>query len=198
VRPAVPFVGLTGGLGAGKSTALAALERLGAATISSDAVVHELYEGDLLRDAVVERWGLEVAPDGVVDRSAVAQRAFADPTDRKWLEEQVWPLVGVRVAGWLEQARATDPAPRAAVVEVPLLFEAGLEGAYDATIAVISEESIRAERAAARGHALVDERAARQLSQDEKARRATFVVHNDGTKEDLEHRLSAVLDKLQG
>jgi dephospho-CoA kinase len=198
VRPAVPFVGLTGGLGAGKSTALAALERLGAATISSDAIVHELYEGELLRDAVVERWGLEVAPDGVVDRSAVAQRAFANPQDRQWLEAQVWPLVGARVAGWLEQARAADPAPRAAVVEVPLLFEAGLEGAYDATIAVISEESIRAKRAAARGHALVDERAARQLSQDEKARRATFVVHNDGTEEDLEHRLSAVLDKLQG
>jgi dephospho-CoA kinase len=198
VRPAVPFVGLTGGLGAGKSTALAALERLGAATISSDAVVHELYEGELLRDAVLERWGPEVAPGGVVDRSAVAQRAFADPQDRQWLEGQVWPLVGARVARWLERARVADPAPRAAVVEVPLLFEAGLEGAYDATIAVVSEESIRAERAAARGHALVDERAARQLSQEEKAGRATFVVHNDGTKEDLEHRLSAVLDKLQG
>lgn len=198
MRPVVPFVGLTGGLGAGKSTALAALDRLGAATISSDAVVHELYEGELLRDAVLERWGPEVAPGGVVDRSAVAQRAFADPQDRQWLEGQVWPLVGARVADWLEQARSADPAPRAAVVEVPLLFEAGLERAYDATIAVISEESIRAERAAARGHALVDERAARQLSQEEKAGRATFVVHNDGTKEDLEHRLSAVLDKLQG
>jgi dephospho-CoA kinase len=196
VRPAVPFVGLTGGLGAGKSTALEALERLGATTISSDAVVHELYESDQLRDAVVERFGPDVAPGGVVDRSAVAQRAFADPQDRQWLEAQVWPLVGARVAEWLEQARAADPAPRAAVVEVPLLFEAGLEGLYDATIAVISEETVRAQRAAARAHALVDERAARQLSQEEKARRATFVVHNDGTKEDLEHRLSAVLDKL--
>ncbi len=196
MRSAVPFVGLTGGLGAGKSTALEALERLGATTISSDAVVHELYEGDQLRDAVVERFGPEVAPDGVVDRSAVAQRAFADPNDRKWLEEQIWPLVGARVAGWLEQARAATPVPRAAVVEVPLLFEAGLEGLYDATIAVISEEAVRAQRAATRGHAVVDERAARQLSQEEKARRATFVVHNDGTKEDLERRLSAVLDKL--
>ncbi len=196
MRPAVPFVGLTGGLGAGKSTALDALERLGATTISSDAVVHELYEGDQLRDAVVARFGPDVAPDGVVDRSAVAQRAFADPNDRKWLEEQIWPLVGARVAGWLEQARAATPAPRAAVVEVPLLFEAGLEGLYDATIAVISEEPVRAQRAAARGHAVVDERAARQLSQEEKARRATFVVRNDGTKEDLLRRLSEVLDKL--
>lgn len=196
MRAAVPFVGLTGGLGAGKSTALDALERLGASVISSDAVVHELYEGEELRDAVVAHFGSDVAPGGVVDRSEVAQRAFAEPNDRKWLEEQVWPLVGARVAAWLEQARAADPAPRAAVVEVPLLFEAGLEGLYDATIAVISEETVRAQRAAARAHALVDERAARQLSQEEKARRATFVVHNDGTKEDLERRLSEVLDKL--
>jgi dephospho-CoA kinase len=197
VRPAaVPFVGLTGGLGAGKSTALAALERLGASVLSSDAVVHELYEGDRLRDVVVERFGPDVAPGGVVDRSAVAQRAFADPRDRRWLEGVVWPLVGARVAAWLEQARTASPAPRAAVVEVPLLFEAGLEGLYDATIAVISEESVREQRAAARGHALVDERSARQLSQEEKARRATFVVHNDDTEEDLERRLSAVLDKL--
>lgn len=197
MRSAVRFVGLTGGLGAGKSTALAALERLGADVLSSDAVVHELYEGDRLRDLVVARFGAEVAPAGVVDRSAVAQRAFADPEDRVWLESVIWPMVGARVASWLEQARAHTPAPRAAVVEVPLLFEAHLDGLYDATIAVISEETVRAQRAAARGHALVDERAARQLSQQEKAERATFVVHNDGTKEDLERQLSAVLDKLE-
>jgi dephospho-CoA kinase len=81
-------------------------------------------------------------------------------------------------------------------VEVPLLFEAGLESIYDATIAVVSDESVRRERAAARGHALADERAARQLSQQEKARRATFVVRNDGTEEDLQRELSEVLDKL--
>ena len=194
----VPFVGLTGGLGAGKSTALAALERLGAAVLSSDAVVHELYEGEELREAVVARFGPEVAPDGVVDRSAVARRAFATDTDRAWLEGLVWPLVGARVASWLGQARAQIPAPPAAVVEVPLLFEAGLEGIYDATIAVVSEEGLRARRAAARGHALVDERAARQLSQEEKAARATFVVRNDGSEEDLQRELSSVLGKLEG
>jgi dephospho-CoA kinase len=185
-------------LGSGKSTALAALGRLGADVISSDAVVHELYEGDQLRDAVVERFGPEVAPGGVVDRSAVARRAFATPEDRAWLEGQVWPLVGARVAGWLERARARTPSPPAAVVEVPLLFEAGLQGMYDATIAVVSEESLRSERAASRGHALVDERAARQLSQEEKAARATYVVRNDGSVEDLERELSAVLGKLGG
>jgi dephospho-CoA kinase len=192
----VPFVGLTGGMGSGKSTALAALGRLGAEVISSDAVVHELYEGGQLRDAVVARFGAEVAPGGVVDRAAVARRAFATDQDRKWLEGRVWPLVGARVAAWLEQARTKQPAPAAAIVEVPLLFEAGLEQMYDATIAVISDESVRQQRAAVRGHAAVDERAARQLSQDEKAQRATFVVRNDGTEADLERELSAVLGKL--
>jgi dephospho-CoA kinase len=192
----VPFVGLTGGMGSGKSTALEVLRRLGAEVISSDAVVHELYEGSQLRDAVVARFGAEVAPGGVVDRAAVARRAFATPEDRAWLEGLVWPLVGARVAAWLEQARAMRPSPPAAVVEVPLLFEAGLDQLYDATIAVVSDESLRRQRAATRGHASVDERAVRQLPQEEKAQRATFVVRNDGSIEDLERELSAVLGKL--
>lgn len=198
----MPFVGLTGGMGAGKSTALAALERLGAAVISSDAVVHELYEGQELRDAVVERWGPEVAPGGVVDRAAVAARAFSSPEERAWLEGLLWPLVGARVAAWLAEVRSPSPGSeavaRAAVAEVPLLFEAGLEQLYDATIAVIADERLRRERADARGHALADERSARQLPQQEKAQRATFVVRNDGTEADLQRALSAVLDKLGG
>ncbi len=185
-------------MGAGKSTALAALERLGAATLSTDAVVHELYAGDeRLRKAVVERWGPEVAPGGVVDRTAVARRAFADEEERRWLEALTWPLVGERVGQWLTEARARRPAPRAAVVEVPLLFEAGMEGLYDATVAVLAPEELRRERAAARGHELQGERAARQLAQTEKARRATFTVRNEGTEQELEEKLSEVLDKLK-
>ncbi len=194
----VPLVGLTGGMGAGKSTALTALERLGAAVLSTDAVVHELYEGERLRDAVVERWGEEVAPGGVVDRSAVAARAFADEDNRAWLEGVLWPLVGERIGAWLTEVRARRPAPRAAVVEVPLLFEAGMEGLYDATIAVIAAEPVRRERAASRGHALQDARTARQLSQEEKARRATFTVRNDGSEVELARQLSGVLDTLAG
>jgi dephospho-CoA kinase len=192
----VPFVGLTGGLGAGKSTALAALARLGAETISSDAIVHSLYEGEELRDAVVERFGTQVAPGGVVDRGVLAERAFATDDDRRWLEGRIWPAVGARVASWLERARSLEPAPRAAVVEVPLLFEAGLEGAYDATIAVTAPEDLRAERAAVRGHVQVTGREQRQLSQEEKAQRATYVVRNDGTVAELEAQLSEVLAKL--
>jgi dephospho-CoA kinase len=192
----VPFIGLTGGIGAGKSTALEALERLGAAVLSTDAVVHSLYLSDEVRDDVVERFGPSVAPDGVVDRAAVARVAFATADDREWLEGMLWPRVGARMAEWRAGVAAADPAPRAAVVEVPLLFEAGMEGAFDATIAVLVDEGLRAERAAARGHAALDDRGARQLSQQEKAQRATYVVFNDGTVDELENKLSAVLDKL--
>jgi dephospho-CoA kinase len=195
--PEVVFVGLTGGLGAGKSTALAALERLGAATLSTDAVVHELYASDEVREAVVERWGEDMAPGGTVDRSAIAGKAFASAEDRKWLEELLWPRVGQRVWEWRQEVSAREPLPQAAVVETPLLFEAGLEGIYDATIAVIAPEDVRAARAAERGHAAVDERAARQLTQEEKSRRATHTVVNEGSVEELEVKLSELLDELK-
>jgi dephospho-CoA kinase len=193
----IPFVGLTGGLGAGKSTALAALERLGAATLSTDAVVHELYASEEVREAVVDRWGPEVAPAGVIHRPTVARRAFSAPGESAWLEELLWPLVGARVAAWYEALGEQDPPPLAAVVETPLLFEASMEGVYDATLAVVADEEVRAQRAAARGHQAVDERAARQLTQDEKAARATFAVRNSGTTGELEEQLSAVLAALR-
>ena len=145
----------------------------------------------------MERWGQDVAPGGEVDRSAVAARAFATPEDRAWLEGMIWPRVGQRVSGFIEQGGATEPAPRALVVETPLLFEAGMESIYDATIAVIASEELRAERARARGHAALDERNARQLSQAEKAARATYTVVNDGSPDDLERALSEVLVKLE-
>ena len=198
----MPFVGLTGGMGAGKSTALAALERLGAVVLSTDAIVHELYDSEELHDALRQRFGAQVVPGGRVDRAAVAARAFANDEDRAWLEALLWPRVGARVMEWMQRMRggrelALDgTAPRAAVVEVPLLFEAGMEGVFDATIAVVAREELRRERAARRGHVLEDERAARQLAQDAKAQRATFVVHNDGSELALERELSAILAKL--
>jgi dephospho-CoA kinase len=192
----VPFVGLTGGIGAGKSTALAALARLGAATLSTDAVVHELYASDEVRDAVVARWGAEVAPDGQVDRAAIARHAFAAGEDRAWLEQLLWPRVGARMFEWRAEVEAQVPPPPAAVIEVPLLFESDMDGAFDATIAVVSAEELRHARAAARGHEALDERAARQLTQAQKAERATYVVANDGTPAELEQALSEVLVML--
>ena len=192
----VPFVGLTGGLGAGKSTALEALERLGAAVLSTDSVVHDLYATPAVRDAFVERFGSDVAPAGVVDRAAVAGRMFAEDEDRRWVESRLWPLVGERMMGWRVEVDQLRPRPPVAVVEVPLLYESGLEGAFDATIAVIADEMLRTDRASRRGHTAVAERTARQLSQEEKAARATHVVVNDGTPGELEAALSGVLDIL--
>ena len=158
--------------------------------------MHDLYRDAEVRDAVVARWGPELVSDGEVSRSAVASRVFGEPDERAWLEGLLWPLVGQRVWEWRCEVSARDPKPLAAVVETPLLFEAGMEEAYDATVAVVAPEEIRASRAASRGHAAVDERAARQLTQEEKARRATYTVVNDGTVSDLEAKLSDVLEKL--
>jgi dephospho-CoA kinase len=193
----VPFVGLTGGIGAGKSEALRALAELGAATLSTDAVVHELLASAELRDIVVSRLGEEVAPDGRLDRSLIAESVFGDDEARTWYEGELWPRVGKRVADWKQDVDALDPPPRAAVVEVPLLFESGMEAAFDATIAVVADEDVRAERAGARGHASLAERTKRQLSQEEKAQRADFEVRNDGSLDELRETLSRVLARLE-
>lgn len=195
---AVPFVGLTGGIGAGKSTALAALDRLGAVTLSADDVVHELYGSAEVQDAVVGRFGGEVAPEGVIDRSLLAERAFAAGADREWLERLIWPLVGSRIAEFRHQADRGEPKPRAVVVEVPLLFESGSEHGFDATIAVVADEALRRQRAARRGHRALRERGERQLSQEEKAAKSTYVVVNDGDIQELERKLSSVLERLEG
>jgi dephospho-CoA kinase len=192
----VPFVGLTGGLGAGKSEALRVLGELGAATLSTDAVVHELLSSEELRDIVVGRLGDEVARDGALDRSLIADRVFGDDEARGWLEGELWPRVGQWVADWRREVEGLDPAPPAAVVEVPLLFESGMEQVFDSTIAVIADEEIRAERAGARGHSSVEERAGRQLPQTEKAEKADYTVRNDGTLEELRENLSRVLARL--
>jgi dephospho-CoA kinase len=193
----VPFVGLTGGIAAGKSEALSALERLGAATLSTDAVVHELLTTGEIRDMLVERFGDDVAPDGEVDRSAVGEVVFGDPDQRAWLEALLWPRVGQRVWEWRQEVEAREPPPPAAVVEVPLLFEAGMEDGFDTTIAVVADESVRDERAGARGHTGVASRTSRQLSQEEKADRADVVVRNEGSLEDLERELSRVLATME-
>jgi dephospho-CoA kinase len=193
----VPFVGLTGGLGAGKSEALRALGELGAATLSSDAVVHDLLQGDELRTLVEARLGPDVVRDGALDRPAIAARVFGDDQARAWLEGELWPRVGQRVASWREEVERAAPAPRAAVVEVPLLFESGMEAVFDRTIAVVADEAVRDERAAARGHASVAERTGRQLTQAEKAEKADFTVHNDGSLGELKESLSHVLGKLE-
>lgn len=187
-------IGLTGGIAAGKSEALKAFARLGAATLSSDEVVHELLEGEPLRGRLVERWGPDVASGDGVDRAKIGEIVFADPEELTWLEQQIHPLVQARTAEWLHSLPAETEV---AVVEVPLLFEVGGERPFDTTVSIVTSDEVRRERAAARGHALVDEREARQLTQTEKAERAEHVIENDGSVEDLERALSALLEKLR-
>lgn len=164
--------------------------------LSTDQVVHELYANPEVRDAVIERFGESVAPGGVVDRGELARAAFASAEQRAWLEGLLWPRVGEHIARWRRELDHQSPAPWAAVVEVPLLFESGMDQAFDATVAVVAEEELRAHRAGSRSHEALAERGERQLTQQEKARRATYVVVNDGTLEELEAKLSDVLEML--
>ena len=189
------FIGLSGGLGAGKSEALAAAERLGAATLSTDAVVHELLGTPEVRDLLAERWGPRVLAGGAVDRAAVAEIVFERPDELGWLESALFPRVGERVMQWRAELERANPPPAVAVVEVPLLFEAGIEGIFDATLAVIADEETRARRAGERDHRGVGGRQTRQLDQDEKARRADHVIRNDGTLDELEEEMRRALQE---
>ena len=188
------IIGLTGTVGAGKSSALEALGQLGAATISSDAVVHELLATDELREALVARWGDGVAPNGTLDRSRVGEVVFRDPDELAWLESQLHPRVGARIAEW---RREIDPSTGVAVAEVPLLFESGIEDLFDAVLCVTAPEELRRQRAQARGLGDLEARGGRQLSDEEKAARSDFVVANDGSLTDLEARLRELLPELE-
>ena len=188
------FVGLTGAVASGKSEALAAFGRLGAATLSSDAVVHELLGTDEVRDLLVERWGSEVAPSGSIDRDRVGAIVFRSPDELAWLESALHPRVAGRIARW---RGGLDRGRRLAVVEVPLLFEAGMEDVFDATVCVVAGEEARMERAGVRGTEALEARARRQLSQDQKASRADFVVANDGSLDGLEAALARLVPELE-
>jgi dephospho-CoA kinase len=191
--PGPAFIGLSGAIASGKSEALAALGRLGAATLSTDAVAHELLDEPATLERLVERWGPEVGPEGRVDRERVAAIVFNDPAELRWMESVVHPLVGERVVAWRSELGAGHDL---AVVEVPLLFEAGMESFFDATLVVVAGDERRAEWAKARGTGEVDGRSGRQLAESEKAARATFVVANDGTLEDLEAALGDLWPRL--
>ena len=188
-----PFVGLTGGIAAGKSEALAAFARRGAAVLSTDAVVHRLLDDPELRERLVKRWGEDVLAEGAIDRGRVGAIVFERPTELAWLESVLHPLVGEGVAGWRQSLPADTPL---AVVEVPLLFETGMEAAFDATVCVVAPDPTRLARSRERGTALLERRDGRQLSQDEKAARATHVIRNDGSLPELEGRIARLMSQL--
>lgn len=188
------FIGLTGAIGSGKSEALRALERLGAAVISTDEVAHEaLGDPDVVK-RLAERWGPQVESNGAVDRAAVGEIVFNDRDELRWLESITHPKVGEKVWAW-RQGLGDDV--ELAVVEVPLLFEAQMEGIFDGVLVVTAGDR-RAAWLEARGDAGVEGRSGRQLTEEEKAERATWVVENDGTLDDLEAKLEGMWQELTG
>jgi dephospho-CoA kinase len=188
------FIGLTGGIGAGKSETLAAFERLGAATLSTDRVTHELLDDDQVRAALIERWGPEVAPGDGVDRNRVGEIVFSDPGELAFLEGVLHPRVGVHVLDWRQNLGADVEV---AVVEVPLLFEAAMEGAFDATVAVVAGDQIREARLRERGQPGLEGREGRQLDQAEKEARADHVIRNEGSIEELESKVNELIDQIK-
>jgi dephospho-CoA kinase len=187
------LLGLTGGIGAGKSTALAAFERLGCPTLSSDAVVHAAYRDPDVRTAVAEHFGPGVLDEeGEIARPALAGRVFADADERRWLERLLHPLVAAELEQWHAEQAALHPGA-VLVHEVPLLYEAGLADRYDAVVLVTAPDELRR----ARRPAHFDERVAAQLPESEKVARADHVYVNDGTRAELEQWVSDLVERLR-
>jgi dephospho-CoA kinase len=189
------FIGLTGGVAAGKSTALSALADAGVPTLSADEVVHQVYEDPEVIALVRERLGDEVIVDGSVDRDAVAREIFTEPELRSWLEQLIWPRVGTKIFEFRKHFEALPDPPAATVVEVPLLFEAGMDQGFDRTLVVIVDNELRKQRAADRGGEELEARDERQMPQEEKAARADVVVDNDGDTELLARRAVEAVDR---
>ena len=177
-------VAITGGIAAGKSEALAAFARHGAATLSADAIVHDLLAGDPeVRAAIHERWGVD--PD---DRARVGEIVFRDRAELDWLEQLLHPKTRAAADAWL----ATVDAPVAAV-EIPLLYETGGEGRFDAVVVVTAPPEVRAAR-----RADLADRESRLIPDEEKAQRADYAFVNDGPLEDLDAFVGNVLEALCG
>ena len=187
------FVGLTGGIGAGKSETLAAFERHGAAVLSTDKVAHDILDDEQVRDALIDRWGDQVASDGRVDRDKVGEIVFGDRDELAWLESVTHPRVGAHVAEWRQ---SLEPNVEVAVVEVPLLFEAAMEDAFDTTVAVITDDELRDARLRERGQAGLEGREERQLDQAEKEHRAEHVIRNDASLVELDREVNDLIEKL--
>ena len=186
-------VAITGGIAAGKSEALAAFERRGAAVASADDLVHRVYrEDDGLKSELRGRWGEGVfGEDGEVDRSAVAAIVFADRAELDWLESVIHPLVRRANQNWLDEQLSRVEPPALVVIEIPLLYESGGEARFDKVVALTASPAVREAR---RG--TFAEREARLIPDEEKLRRADFAYVNDGTLEELDAFVGRVVEEL--
>jgi dephospho-CoA kinase len=187
-------VAITGGIGAGKSEALAAFARHGAATVSSDAIVHHLLrEDEEVQRALVDRLGDRVLDDtGQVDRGAIAEIVFADEEALQWLEGLLHPLVVREYLEWREQLGRLPNPPAVCVTEVPLLYEVGGQERFDAVVVVTAPAEVRA----ARSRVPSELREPRLIPDEEKAAKADYVYVNDGSLEELDAFVAGVMDDL--
>jgi dephospho-CoA kinase len=187
-------VAVTGGIGAGKSEALRAFARHGAAVVSSDEIVHELLRSDEeVRAAVRERFGESVfGPNGAIDRARVAEAVFGDERDLAWLEQLLHPRVVAGYLRWREElARLPDP-PAVSVTEVPLLYEVGGDARFDAVVVITASPDVRVSRQIRP----LQDRERRLLPDEEKVARADFAYLNDGSLDDLDRFVAEVVERL--
>jgi dephospho-CoA kinase len=186
-------VAITGGIGAGKSEALRAFARHGAATVSSDEIVHHLLRRADVRDAVIERMGNGiVGPDGEIDRGALATVVFNDRDALAWLESTLHPLVSAEYLRWREQLAALPDAPDVCVTEVPLLYETGGDARFDKVVVITAPRKLRR----ARSEVATDDRESRLVDEREKVERADYSYTNIGTLEELDAFVGSVMHDL--
>ena len=187
-------VAITGAIGAGKSTALASFRRHGAATVSSDEIVHHLLRNDPgVKRALVERLGDEIlGADGLPDRERIALRVFKDRDALDFLEELLHPLVSREYVAWRDQLAQLPNPPKVCVTEVPLLYEVGAETRFDRVVVVTAPSKLREARRGGRH----DDRESRLIPDREKVKRADFVYVNTGTPDELDAWVAQVLATL--
>jgi dephospho-CoA kinase len=185
-------VAITGAVGAGKSAALEAFARHGAATISSDQIVHRLLQRDPdVRRQLVDRFGPEVIGSDGADRAKIAEIVFNDADQLEWLEELLHPRVAGENLAWrAEQENRPDP-PALTVTEIPLLYETGADRRFDAVVVITAPQAVRLER-----RPRTDDREQRLLPDEEKVALADYAYVNDGTLEDLDAFVADVVVKL--
>jgi dephospho-CoA kinase len=185
---------VTGGIGAGKSEALRAFARHGAAVISSDEIVHELLRSDEdVRRAIRERWGDAVfGTDDEIDRERIADIVFVEPQELDWLERLLHPRVIATYLHWRDELAKRSAAPPVSVTEVPLLYEVGGDTRFDAVVVITAAPEVRISRQVRP----MQDRERRLIPDEEKLARADFGYVNDGSLEDLDRFVSGVIDKL--
>jgi dephospho-CoA kinase len=186
-------VAITGSIGAGKSEALRAFARNGAATVSSDEIVHHLLRRDDVKGAIVARLGNGVlAPDGEIDRGALGTVVFNDRSALDWLEALLHPLVSLEYLQWREDLAALPDAPRVSVTEVPLLYETGGDERFDKVVVITAPTQLRRMRS----EVATEEREARLIPDREKIKRADWSFKNLGSLEELDAFVKSVMAEL--